>query len=56
MIICDNQTFFSLGMGIAPPNIQESDLARMCPEPPADAPENAVIACSELIYVPEEGK
>jgi hypothetical protein len=43
-------------MGISPPDIQESDLSRMCPEPPAEAPENAVIACSELIYAPgEEG-
>jgi hypothetical protein len=54
MVVCENQTFFSLGMGIAPPDIQESDLSRMCPEPPAEAPENAVIACSELIYAPEE--
>jgi hypothetical protein len=55
-IICQSQTFFSLGMGIAPPDIQESDLVRMCPEPPADTPENAVIACSETIFVPEEGE
>lgn len=56
LIICQSQTFFSLGMGIAPPDIQKSDLARMCPEPPASTPENAAIACSETIFVPEEGE
>lgn len=57
VINCQSQTFFSLGMGIAPPDIQESDLARtLCPEPPADAPENAAIVCSEAIFVPEEGE
>lgn len=55
VIICQSQTFFGLGMGIAPPDIQESDLARMCPEPPVGAPENAAIACSETIFTPEEG-
>ncbi len=55
-ITCQNQTFSSLGMGIAPPDIQASDLSRMCPEPPAGAPENAAIACSETIFTPEEGE
>lgn len=55
-ITCQNQTFSSLGMGIAPPDIQESDLSRMCPEPPAGAPEDAAIACSETIFTLEEGE
>jgi hypothetical protein len=42
-----------MGMGIAPPDIQKSDLARMCPEPQAGVTEDAAIACSESIFNPE---
>lgn len=53
VILCQNQKFFSMGMGIAPPDIQKSDLARMCPEPQAGLTEDAAIACSESIFNPE---
>lgn len=52
-ILCQDQRFFSMGMGIAPPEIQKSNLARMCPEPQAGVTEDAVIACSESIFNPE---
>lgn len=46
-IFCRTQKFMVWSMGTAPPNISPADyLSQVCPDPPSNIPENAVIACA----------
>jgi len=46
-VFCRTQKFMVWSMGTAPPNISPADyLSQVCPDPPSNIPENAVIACA----------
>jgi hypothetical protein len=51
---CLSQKFFNWLMTVTPLAAPESELAPVCPEPPPGTPENALIACSERLFVSEE--
>jgi hypothetical protein len=44
--MCDLQKFMAWSMGTVPADYPESDLSRVCSDPPAGTPENAVIVCA----------
>lgn len=47
-IFCRTQKFMVWSMGTAPPNISPAEyLSKVCPDPPSNVPQNAVIACAQ---------